>query len=252
MKFRTPGNRTWVRLGGILLLAGAWHLAALSSSGLVVARPSDTLAALTRLLSDYEFLSRHFLASLRRMAMALGLGILAGGSLGVLSGLFPWFRSLVEPLRWMLTTIPGVVIVVVFMLWFGMGDLMVVSIAAAMGAPVIFVNVAGAMALADRELMEMAGVYRFNLKMRLVNIYAMAVAGPFFSGLVLAAGSTIRVVVLAELLGADQGIGHCLAVARTRLDTPELYALALVSMGIAGGIEFFLLRPLEKCLVWRG
>lgn len=243
---------TLFRAGGVLILLAGWQLASGTGAGLVVAPPLDTLAAVLELVSDRAFLARHFLASLARMGMALGVSILAGGALGVVSGLFPGFRSLVEPLRWMLTTVPGVVIVVVFMLWFGMGDLMVVSIAAAMGAPIIFVNVANAMALADKGLMEMARVYRFSLKMKLMKIYAMAVAGPFFSGLVLAAGTTIRVVVLAELLGANQGIGHCLAIARTRLDTPQLYALALISMGVVGGIEFFLLRPLEKRLVWKG
>lgn len=240
------------RLGGLFLLAGCWQLASMTSSGLLVASPLDTLAAFSGLMSDREFLLGHFTISLYRMILALGLGIFIGGSLGLLSGLFPGVRALVEPIRWMLTTVPGVVIVVVFMLWFGMGDTMVVAIAVAMGSPVIFVNVADAMALADRKLMEMARVYRFSLKMKLMKIYAMAVAGPFFSSLVLAAGSTIRVVVLAELLGANEGIGHCLAIARTRLDTPELYALALISMGVVGGIEFFLLRPLEKRLVWKG
>ena len=240
------------RLGGVLLLAGGWQLASQTSSGLLVAPPLETLAAFAGLVSDRDFFFGHFVVSLYRMAVALGLGIIIGGGLGLASGLFPGIRSLVEPLRWMLTTVPGVVIVVVFMLWFGMGDMMVISIAAAMGAPIIFVNVADATALADSGLIEMARVYRFTLKMKLIKIYAMAVAGPFFSGLVLAAAGTTRVVVLAELLGANEGIGHCLAVARTQLDTPALYALALTSMGVVGGVEFFLLRPLERRLVRKG
>ncbi|MCG8568304.1 MAG: ABC transporter permease subunit, partial [Desulfobacterales bacterium] len=233
-------------------LAALWQWAAWAFSDLVVAAPLETLSAVLALVSDSDFIFNHFLVTLGRMALALAVGIGVGGILGIAAGLAPGVRPLVEPLRWMLMTVPGVVIVVVFMLWFGMGTAMVVAIAASMGAPVIFVHVADAMALADEDLLEMARVYRFGFRGRLIRIYAMAVAGPFFSALVVAAGNTVRVVVLAEVLGANQGLGHCLAMARTHLDTPVLYALALISMSMVGGMEFFVLRPLEKRLVWKG
>nr|WP_321396376.1 ABC transporter permease subunit [uncultured Desulfobacter sp.] len=231
---------------GVLGLFLAWYHASRAFSGLVVPAPGETLAAAARLLSDTEFWAGHLLVSLRRMGLAMGAGILAGGILGLAAGLVPQVRGLVEPVRWILTTVPGVVIVIVFMLWFGMGDRMVISIAAGMGAPIIFVNLADALGRVDRHLLEMARVYRFSLKMRLVKVYAMAVAGPFFSALVIAGGNIVRVSVLAEVMGADKGIGHCMALARTRLDTPELYALALISMCVAAGVEFFIFRPLER------
>ena len=185
------------------------------------------------------------------MLTALALAVAVGGLLGLAAGLAPGIRATLEPLRWMLMTIPGVVIVVVFMLWFGMGSLMVVAIAATMAAPVIYIHVADAMLLVDKSLLQMARVYNFGFKARLTRIYGMAVVGPFFSALAVAAGSIIRVVVLAEVLGANEGLGYCLAIARARLDTPELYALALISMSVAGGLEFLIFRPLEKRLLRR-
>ncbi|SCY68663.1 ABC transporter permease [Desulfoluna spongiiphila] len=243
--------RLVLRLSGILLLILAWDLVARHYSGLVVASPLDTLAAAAKLLSDPSFIVRHFAVSLKRVALALVFGLLVGGSLGLLAGFFDPFRLMIEPLRWMLMTIPGVVIVVVFMLWFGMGNLMVISITACTIAPVVYVNVSQAMSSVDRSLLEMAEIYRFPLAMKLRRIYAMTVAGPFFSAAVIAVGNGIRVVVLAEVLGANNGIGHCLAISRTNLDTPELYALALISMSIVGGIEFFLLKPLKEKYLWR-
>ncbi|WP_321493706.1 ABC transporter permease subunit [uncultured Desulfobacter sp.] len=236
---------------GIAALAFAWHLASQRFSGLVVPRPLETLGAGVHLLSDTDFLSRHLWISLERMSAALGAGIMIGGSFGLLAGFVPRVRAFIEPVRWMLTTVPGVVIVIVFMLWFGMGDTMVVAISAAMGAPVIFVNLADAMGQVDTALLEMARVYRFSPWTRLTKIYAMAAAGPFFSALVIAAGTIVRVAVLAEVLGADQGIGHCMSIARTRMDTPALYALALISMCVAGGAEFFIFRPLERRMTGR-
>lgn len=250
-RFRFRGTQVFAGLG-ILGLFLAWHQASCAFSGLVVPGPWETLEAGARLLSDTGFRAGHLWVSLRRMGLALGAGILAGGALGLVAGLVPQVRALVEPVRWVLTTMPGVVIVIVFMLWFGMGDVMVISIAASMGAPIIFVNLADALGRVDRHLLEMARVYRFSLKMRLVKVYAMAVAGPFFSALVIAGGNIVRVSVLAEVMGADQGIGHCMSLSRTRLDTPELYALALISMCVAAAVEFFLFRPLERRMKGRG
>lgn len=245
VRFRFRGTQIFGVLG-ILGLFLAWHQASCAFSGLVVPAPWETLTAAARFLSDTGFWAEHLWVSLRRMGLALGAGILAGGTLGLVAGLVPQVRALVEPVRWILTTVPGVVIVIVFMLWFGMGDVMVISIAASMGAPIIFVNLADALGRVDRHLLEMARVYRFSLKTRLVKVYAMAVAGPFFSALVIAGGNIVRVSVLAEVMGANKGIGHCMALARTQLDTPALYALALISMCVAAGVEFFIFRPLER------
>lgn len=236
---------------GMMALIFAWHRAGIVFSGLVVPLPMETLKAVVYLLTDTAFWGGHLWISLKRMAMALGAGIAIGGTLGVFAGLVPGFRAFVAPVRWILTTVPGVVIVIVFMLWFGMGDTMVIAIAASMGAPIIFVNIADAMGQADAALLEMARVYRFSPWTRLTKIYAMAAAGPFFSALVIAVGNIVRVAVLAEVLGASQGIGHCMAIARTRLDTPGLYALALISMCVAGGAEFLIFRPLERRMTGR-
>jgi NitT/TauT family transport system permease protein len=236
---------------GVLLLLVAWEISARCFSGLVIARPEDTLRALCRFLGDADFLTLHFLTSVKRVALSLTLGIAAGGSLGLLAGLAPPVRGLLDPLRRLLLSAPGVVIVMVFMLWFGMGSTMVVSLTTVMIAPIIYVNVVEGMLSVDRSLLEMARVYRFPLRLRLVGVYCAALAGPFLSGVILATGNSIRVLVLAEVLGANDGLGYMLAISRTNLDTPSLYALALLSMGIVGAVELCLLRPVRLRILRR-
>ncbi len=244
-------NRLVFRAIGILLLLIAWELASHVHSGLVVSSVLDTILAGFKLLLDKSFLVHHCAVSLGRIAGALVLAVIFGIVSGLIAGLIPEIRIMLAPLRWILMTIPGVVVVVVFMLWFGMGNIMVISIAATMAVPVIYINVADAMLLVDKKLLEVAQVYNFGMLTTLVKIYGMAISGPFFSALVIVVGGIIRVVILAELLSANDGIGHCLAIARTSLDTPQIYALALISMSIAGGLEFLLFRPMTEKLVWK-
>lgn len=233
---------------GMLLLILGWELLSRNFSGLVVASPSETVIALFRLVQDKTFLTLHLGPTLERIGLALCFGIGIGAVLGVLAGFVEPIRLMLAPTRWILTSIPGVIIVVVFMLWFGMGTPMVVCITATMMAPIIYVNVADGMMSVDRNLLEMARVYRLPLHMRLVRIYAMALAGPLLSGAVIATGNGIRLVVLAEMLGANEGIGHALAISRANLQTEELYALTILAMLVIGGVEVLLLRPARKAV----
>lgn len=233
---------------GLVLLGVTWELLARHFSGLVIATPGDALAALFRLLQDDMFLTRHLVPTLKRICLALFFGVGSGTILGLLAGLMAPVRLALAPVRWILMSIPGVIVVVVFMLWFGMGTTMVVSITATMVAPIIYVNVSEGMAAVDQELLEMASIYKFSLGTRLTRIYAMAVAEPLLSGVLVATGNTIRIVVLSEMLGANEGLGHALAISRSNLQTDELYALTLLAILAIGVVELCLLLPARHVL----
>ncbi len=233
---------------GLMMLLLGWEILARNYSGLVVAAPVETLAALFKLLGNKTFLIMHLVPTLKRIILALVIGIGSGAVLGVLAGLMEPLRLMLAPIRWILTSIPAIIVVVVFMLWFGMGTTMVVSITSTMIAPIVYVNVADSMRSVDSSLMEMAKVYRMPLHMRLTRIYAMALASPLLSSVVIATGNCIRLVVLAEMLGTNEGIGHTLAISRTNLQTDDLYALTMLAMLVIGGVEVILLRPARKAL----
>ena len=234
------------RLAGIVLLILVWALLSHESSQLIITGPLDTAKALVSLLGDQDFVTRHLASTLERLLISLCIGVSVGCLLGVAAGLRPEIRLILDPLRWMLMSIPGVVVVVVFMLWFGMGTTMVVGITSTLIAPLVYVNIVDGLLSVDRDLVEMSRVYGFPLSMRLAKIYAPVLTGPFLSGVIIATSNGVRVVVLAELLGASQGIGYSLALARTNLETENLYALALLSMLIVCAIELVLLRPARK------
>jgi NitT/TauT family transport system permease protein len=172
--------------------------------------------------------------------------------LGVLAGLEPRLRSFLEPLRWVGMTIPAVIIAALAMLWFSLGDLAVIFTVAAIVVPTMYVNtVAGVLAI-DRRLVEMGGVYHFPRRLFLTEIYLPGIASPMMAGLTLATGIAVRAVVLAEVLGAMDGIGHAFSRAMSYLETPEVFAWILVLLALMAVIEFGVLRPLKRRVMrWR-
>jgi len=236
------------RLAGCLCFAALWHGLAAGGGGLAVAAPLETLGALAGLLARGEFWLEAVLPTLARVLTGFGLGAAAGGALGGWAGLHRGAGLFLLPLRWVLSSVPGVVLAILAMLWWGTGSGMVVAIVALSVAPTIYLAAREGFAAVDDGLREMARAYGLGWRKRLTALYLPAAAAPFLSGCVVALGGGMRVAILGETLGASRGLGYTLALARANLDTPKLYAVALVSMLLVSLVEATLLRGLRRAL----
>lgn len=237
-------------LGVAAILVG-WQLLSLVVNPAIMASPADTARALAS-LAWKGTLWIQLLTTLKRLVIGLAIGAAVGLVLGVLAGLEPRLRSFLEPLRWTGMTVPAVIIAVLAMLWFGLGDVSVIFLVAAIVIPVMYVNtVAGVLAI-DPRLGEMGNVYRFSRRLLLTEIYLPGIGLPVMAGLTLATGIAVRAVVLGEVLGAMDGIGHAFSRAMSYLETPELFAWVVVLLALMGVLELGLLRPLKRrAMRWR-
>jgi NitT/TauT family transport system permease protein len=190
--------------------------------------------------------------ALKRLVIGLAVGAAVGWVLGVFAGLGPRLRSFLEPLRWVGMTIPAVIIAVLAGLWFGLGDFTVIFMVAVIVTPTMYVNTLAGVLAIDPRLVEMGKVYRFSRRLLLTEVYLPGIGSPVMAGLTLATGIAVRAVVLAEVLGAMDGIGHSFARANSFLDTPELFAWIVVLLALMGILEFGVLRPLRRRVMrWR-
>lgn len=244
-------NLLW-RLLGIVFFLGAWQWVAARGGGLALASPLQTWSALADLAAQPWFWTQGMLPTLGRVLAGFALGFLAGGLLGWAAGIFPQAGLMLLPFRWVLSSVPGVVLVILAMLWCGVGSGMIILIVALTCAPTIYMALQEGLRAVDPALCEMARAYRVTLRKRFTELYLPAVAAPLVSACVVALGGGMRVAILGETLGASQGLGYTLALARTDLNTPMLYAVALVSMLLVSVIEATFLRCLRNKLCCGG
>lgn len=242
----SPKLLPWSVLGIVLLLL-AWHFTAVHLGPLLMATPVQTARALAVLVTSDAF-HHHAITSLFRILAGVGLGIATGFTLGLLAGRFARLRALLEPLRWLLMSVPGVIVVVLAMLWFGMGTAMVVFITLVLIAPGMYVNTLKGLLLVDPALLEMARVYRFGRWRQLRHVVLPALTAPLCAALLIATCGGVRLVVMAEVLGATNGAGFALANARSTFDAGELYAWVVLVLGLVAVLELGLLRPLQQRL----
>jgi NitT/TauT family transport system permease protein len=225
----------WPLAGMALLLALWWAVLAFAVSDTSMLQrfaPGGTFRALVDLLRSGE-LWPHLLISLRRVLLGLAisagiglpLGLLVGSSrlaMRASSGAFQFLR-MISPLSWT----PLAIIV------FGVGDvpvLFLIVIAAVW--PVVLNTAAGVSALDPRWLAvgRSMGATRWEL---LRSIVWPGIRPHVLTGLRLSVGLAWIILVPAEMLGVDSGLGYYILDSRDRLAYEQVMAVIL-TIGVCG------------------
>ena len=238
-------------VAGIVALLAGWQLLSMVVHEAIVASPLATLVALQRIAWEGALWQELF-TTLKRLLAGLSLAGVLGLSLGLAAGLKPKIRSFLEPVRWVGMTLPAVIIGVMAMLWFGMGNTQVIFMVFVIVMPIIYVNTLEGILAIDDRIIEMGQVYQFPRKLLLTEVYLPGIGSSVIAGLTLAMGIGIRAVILSELLGAFDGMGHSFSRAWTYLNTPDLFAWILVCLALMGVLEFGILDPIRRHLTrWK-
>ena len=235
-------------IAGMLLV---WQVLSMIFSPVIIASPASTLRALWHLAQDGE-LWRQFGNSLGRLLIGLAGGAVIGITLGILAGLYPKLRLFLEPMRWGIMTVPVIVLSVLAMLWFGIGSAGAVWVTGIITVPTNYVSTLEGMLAIDSRIVEMSKVYRIPPRLRLTQIYLPGIGSSVMAGLTLASGIGVRASILAEFMGARNGIGHSLFLSWTFLDTASLFAWIIVTFALLGLVEFGVLRPVrDRLMRWK-
>lgn len=236
---------------GLLILAVAWVGLAENYHELIVPAPGTTWESLLALSRSGQLWAQ-LAITLERLLLGLLIGSLCGLILGVLAGLTTEIKLLMKPFIAMIFSVPPVVLVVLAMLWFGMGSDQIVFVISVLVFPTVYINCVEGMETIDDRLVEMAEIYNANPLINWFDIYLPALASSILSGFSLAAGMAIRITVMAELLGSSNGIGYAISRARTNLDTPQLFAWILVCIGLVASVELLFVKPVRNYLLhWK-
>ncbi len=236
---------------GILLLLLMWQIASLSMHEIMIASPIQAFSALFKMFAKAAFWNACGITA-QRMVFGIILGGGIGFLLGVIAGLNENIKKLFEPTRWMIMSISPVIVVSIAMMWFGMGSEMVVSIAAFLLSPIVYVNTIKGIEMVDENIIEMADVYNFSMFHKLWHIYIPALAGPLSAAMTIVITAGMRMIVLAEVLGTNSGIGYEFSFSKSDMNTPEVFAWVIVTLVFVGIAEYVIFKPIENYLLrWR-
>jgi NitT/TauT family transport system permease protein len=234
----------WPLLAAALLLA-LWHYSVVITATKIFPSPLDVKKGIAELMRK-KVLWRDIIDSLRRVAIGFGGAAVIGIPLGLALGWYPAANQVVNPVLQILRPISPIAWIPVAIILLGVGDHAATSLIF-LGAlfPIIVAcvdgvsNVPSVFRLAGRNF----GLGPFRLLTRVVFPAALP---KIIVGLRIALGIAWLVVVAAEMIAVDSGLGYLVIDSRNSGKRYDLVVAAMLIIGLIGLILDTGVRRLEK------
>lgn len=233
------------RIAAGLFWLAVWQLAAMAvgHGGLLLPGPLQTLAALGGLLPTGAFWRRVGF-TLVRILLGFLLAVAGGIALGAASARWRAVRLLAASPLALLRAMPVASFVILALLWVRSANLSVI-VSFTQVLPVVYAGVCGGIADTDRELLEMARVYRLPALRTLRYIWLPGAFPAFAESLSVAMGMCWKSGVSAEVIGLpDWSVGDALYRAKLTLATPDVFAWTLTIVLLSALLSFLARRAL--------
>ncbi len=222
-----------------------WHLGVRASGSDLFPTPLDVARGLIELIRK-GLLVKYIVASLFRVAWGFTLAVVVGVPCGLLLGWYGRAFQAFNPMIQVFRPISPIAWIPVAILWFGVSDLApifliflasvfpitVSSIAAVQNIQPVYLRAAQNFGLSRGELFRQV-IFRASLPQIL-------------TGIRIALGVAWLVVVAAEMIAVNSGLGYLIIDARNAGKRYDLVVAGMVMIGLIGLILDLLVRQLEK------
>lgn len=234
----------WPLLAGAVLLMG-WHYSVLWSHTRVFPSPLHVETGLLELLHKHVLFG-HIVDSLRRVAIGFGAAAVLGIPLGLSLGWYPAANQVVNPVLQILRPISPIAWIPVAIIFFGIGDhaaVFLIFLGAFFPIVVACVNGVSNVPTVYRRVGRNFGLSPLQVLARVIFPAALP---NILVGLRLALGIAWLVVVAAEMVAVDSGLGYLVIDSRNSGKRYDLVVAAMLLIGVIGLLFDLCFRQLER------
>lgn len=247
-----PRRLIWVGPALFAALIGLLELGTWSGfiPSLTMPRPSAVLATFVDLY-DTGLLWKHLLPSLQRLLIGGSLGAATGIAVGIAIGLFSLVRAGLVPLIAALFPIPKIALLPLFVIWFGIGEGSKNALIAFGTFTPMVIATYGGVDNVDRSLIRMGQSFGLTWWSIVRKIVLPGALPAILTGLRVALAIAIILLIAAEMLGAEYGVGAYILEAGSLYDLERLFA-GVVILSVMGVTVSWLIGIAERLLLtWR-
>jgi len=226
-------ERIALATGCFAVLLVAWHISVRLSGTDVFPLPLDVVAGF-RELASRGHLFGYARDSLMRVLCGYGLAVLAGIPFGMLMGWYPAFASTMNPLIQMFRPISPLAWMPLAVIWFGVSNAApIFLIFIASFFPIVVATMNGVRNVPPMYLRAAAnfGLPRSTILRRVV---FPAILPRVLTGLRLSLGIAWLVVVAAEMIAVDSGLGYLIIDSRNAGKRYDLVVGGMILIGLIG------------------
>ena len=235
-----------------ILLLALWEL--LSRTGVLNPRlfssPLLVVQAAGRLIADGS-IGWDILATVQRLVIGFVIGAVVGVALGLVLGVSRFLRAALNPTLSALYAVPKIAVLPLLLLLFGLGDVpLIIMVFFGVVFPVFISTESGVRNL-DPQLIEAGkacGARGLTLFLRVILPGSLS---EIFAGLKVAAGLGTVVIIAAEFVSSNDGLGQLIWNSWTLLQPGPMF-VGIVVVAVLGAVFIQLITLLERLLVpWR-
>jgi len=229
-----------------LALVVIWQLA--SSRGWLSTRvlpaPLDVLVAAWKLAESGE-LWNHVRISAGRALLGLAVGGGLGLVLGLLTGSVRWIETLLDSTIQMIRNIPALALIPLVILWFGIDETAKLFLIAISVFFPIYINTFHGIRNVDRGLIEMGRTYGLSRWGLYTQVVLPGALSSILVGLRFSLGLMWVILIVAETISAQAGIGYLTMNAREFLQT-DIVLVGILLYALLGKLADLFARALER------
>ena len=241
----------WLRLFSLGLFLLLWAVIAAIADSSLLPGPWEVARNMVVHLREGDLLY-HTGVTLTRVAVAFVISMIIGTVIGIFMGHSRTMDTFFDGWLVLGLNVPALVIIILCYIWFGLTEVAVVVAVAINKIPLVVVTVREGARAVDRELLQVAQVYRLSRTRTLFKVYLPQLY-PYFMVAARSGLSLIwKIVLVVELLGRSNGVGFQLHSFFQFFDISSILAYTLAFVGVVLFFEMAVLRPLEVRLTrWR-
>ncbi|MEM4302675.1 MAG: ABC transporter permease subunit [Candidatus Caldarchaeum sp.] len=193
----------------------------------------------------------HLISTLIRVLLGLLLAFVVGFSLGMLMGFFRSLEGRALPIIHLINGIPALSWVLIVIIWLGETEARILTILMMVNIPLFTYNTLDGIKAIPKEPYEMIISFRPTKLQLFRKLILPSIIPSILTAWKAAIGLSVRVILVAELVGATSGVGYVMFVNQSVFNMGGIIAWTLVMVGIGLMLELVIGRSEKKFLGWR-
>jgi ABC-type nitrate/sulfonate/bicarbonate transport system permease component len=240
-------------VSSIATILAIWEISARTGAldPVLLPRPSFIFSAFVDIVLSGRFVAPlgHTLAL---FAVGYGIACVLGISLGIAMGTSATLYGVFEPLVEILRPIPKPALVPALFLFLGIGYLTMVTVVVLGVLFPIVINTQQGVRSLDPVLLDTVHTFQLSRWKAIRSVILPAATPSIFAGMRVGLGLGLVLVILAEMLAGETGIGFLILDLQRSFQIKQMFAWLLILVLLGGGLMFLFNKVEVYLLPWRG
>ncbi|HHV38304.1 MAG TPA: ABC transporter permease [Tepidimicrobium sp.] len=189
----------------------------------------------------------HTAESLIRISIALLFNWTFGIAFGILIGWNKKAKALFTPLFNGFRAVPPLAWIPLITIWFGTGEFSKIMIVIFGSLASVVVNTQAGMLNVDQLYIDVGTSFNANERQKLFQIAIPSALDAIFAGIRTSTSAAWMVVLAAEMLGSESGVGFLIVRGMDAMDMPLVLA-AMIVIGLVGALLAIITQYLERLM----